>query len=78
VWLLEKLGAELSEWMDAMHERDPEAFLFATSRGTPISHNNFLKRNIRRIVATALKSRDEAEIETSKGYLSGVDHQAFR
>jgi integrase len=78
VWLPDKLAVELSEWMDALDDRDPEAFLFATSRGTPISHNNFLRRNIKRIVEAVLKARNEARIDTPKGYLSGVNHQAFR
>jgi hypothetical protein len=52
--------------MDAMEDKRPEAFIFASEKGTPANRNNYLSRNIKSIVAAVLKARSEAGIETPK------------
>lgn len=78
VWIPDKLSEELATWMDSMDDKSPEAFIFASEKGTPANRNNFFNRNIKSIVAAALKARGEAGKETPKGYLAGVNPQAFR
>ncbi len=78
VWLPDKLAVDLAVWTEAMKDHRPEAFVFASSNGTPIDHHNFLNRNIKSIVAAALKARSKANIETPEGYLVGVNHQSLR
>ena len=82
VWMPDKLAADLVDWMDGMKDRRPETLLFATNRGTPMDRHNYLGRNIKKIAAAALKARQErctaiGEVLTD-GYLTGVNHQAFR
>lgn len=64
VWLPVKLAAELKEWMDSMQDQSQGALLFATKMGTPLDRHNFLGRNLKQIVAAALKARSKAGIET--------------
>ena len=79
VWMPDQLAAEVKAWMELMEDRRPEVFLFASKRGTTIDYSNFLHRNIQNgAVKTALKRREEAKMETPTGYLTGVNHQAFR
>jgi integrase len=73
-----KIAKELADWMETMKDQRPEAFIFASKRGTPMSHHNFLSRNLKSIVQAALKKYEEAGKEMPEGYLAGVNHRAFR
>jgi integrase len=64
VWIPESLATELTFWLDTMPDHRPEAFLFATSRGTPIAPNNFRKR----VLEKAAKAAG----------ITPVDHRALR
>ena len=48
IWMPQSLAVELDFWMEAQQDKRPEAFLFATCKGTPLSANNFLKRVLKR------------------------------
>lgn len=46
VWLPESIRVEVDDWISRMEDKRPEAFLFATRKGTPLNMNNFLRRTI--------------------------------
>ena len=78
VWLPESIRIELDWWLDAMGDHRPEAFIFATTKGTPLNMNNFLRRVIK---AGAKRARarlliDNPDLPTD--FLADVNHQVFR
>jgi site-specific recombinase XerC len=44
VWMPQSIATELDFWMESRKDTRPEAFIFASRKGTPLSANNFLKR----------------------------------
>jgi integrase len=64
VWLPASIDTELEWWRSASEDARPEAFIFPSLRGTPISTNNFLFRVLK-------KAGEKAQIK-------GVTHQMLR
>jgi len=48
VWMPQSVATELDFWMDSRDDKRPEAFIFASRKGTPLSANNFLKRALKK------------------------------
>lgn len=79
VWLPQSITTELDFWLEHMTDRRPEAFVFASQRGTPLNLNNFLNRVLRPAALAACKRITEKEgRELPAGFLERVNHQAFR
>jgi integrase len=78
IWMPQSLGIELDFWMEAQQDKRPEAFLFATRKGTPLSANNFLKRQLKRAGENVRKKLEEQGATLSSGFLEGLTHQALR
>jgi integrase len=78
VWMPQSLAIELNFWMDAQKDQRPEAFLFPSRSGTPLSANNFLKRVLQKAGERTRRKLKEREVEVSEGFLKGLTHQALR
>lgn len=61
-----------------MKDQRPEAFIFASDRGTPLNLNNFLRRVIKPAGERARKKMVEEGRELAPGFLEAINHQAFR
>jgi integrase len=78
VWVPPSLEAELDFWMDSQDDQRPEAFIFPSEAGTPISTNNFRKRVLQKAAdATAAIAKEEDQ-ELPAAFLKGVTFQALR
>jgi integrase len=78
VWLPPSIRVELAHWMEHMADKRPEAFLFASETGGPMSPKNFLNRNLKRATAKALARMKREGREIPAGFLEGVNFQALR
>lgn len=78
VWLPSSIRIELDQWIDAMDNKQPEAFLFATRNGTPLNMNNFLRRTIKPAAERARTMLLKQNPELSADILAEVNHQVFR
>ena len=80
VWLPQSLAMELDFWIEGMSDQRPEAFLFASksSRDTPMSANNFLKRVLQTAGERARKAMEALGEEVPEGFLKKLTHQALR
>jgi integrase len=78
VWLPLSLRVELDHWIRGMTDQRPEAFLFASRKGTPINLNNFLNRNLKPAGKKALAQMKREGREIPAGFLDGINHQALR
>jgi len=78
VWVPRGLQAELNYWLQHMSDSRPEAFLFASRKGTPINLNNFLNRVLKPAARNALTKMKRENREIPAGFLEGVNHQAMR
>ena len=73
VWLPESLRSELDFWMELQDDKRPDAFLFPSEAGTPISTNNFRKRNLQ-----AAASKIAVVAARGSEFLRGITFQALR
>jgi len=64
--------------METQQDKRPEAFLFATRKGTPLSANNFLKRQLKGAGENVRKKLEEQGATLPSGFLEGLTHQALR
>lgn len=78
IWMPQSLGIELDFWMETQQDKRPEAFLFATRKGTPLSANNFLKRQLKGAGENVRKKLEEQGATLPSGFLEGLTHQALR
>jgi integrase len=78
VWLPRSIRVELDYWMRNMTDQRPEAFLFPSTRGTPISPHNFLSRRLKPAAKRALAAMRRAGRQIPPGFLEGIDHRALR
>jgi integrase len=78
VWLPHSIRNELDFWMRNMKDQRPEAFLFPSRRGTPMSPNNFRARHLKPAAELALKSMRRSGRHIPEGFLEGIDHRALR
>ena len=77
VWLPASLEAELDFWIEMQQDRRADAFIFPTRNGTPLNVCNYLYQVVKPAVARARKEA-AASGGIPKGYLEGINHQAFR
>jgi integrase len=78
VWLPRSIRDELDFWMRNMKDQRPEAFLFPSTRGTPMSPNNFRARHLKPAAAMALEAMRRSGRHIPEGFLEGIDHRALR
>lgn len=64
--------------MDNQQDKRPEAFLFPSAVGTPISANNFLKRVLQKAAASTAEMVKNSGRELPAGFLEGVTFQSLR
>ena len=78
VWLPRSIRDELDFWMRNMEDQRPEAFLFPSTRGTPMSPNNFRARHLKPAAELALEAMRRSGRHIPQGFLEGIDHRALR
>jgi integrase len=80
VWLPASLAMELDFWMEAMVDKRPSAFLFASrsSSNTPLAANNFLKRVLHQAGRLTRARLEEQGTAVPSGFLEKLTHQALR
>jgi len=78
IWMPQSLALELDFWMEGLLDKRPEAFLFATREGTPLSANNFRNRILKRAGESVRKKLEEQGETVPSGFLEGLTHQALR
>ncbi|MEQ1949371.1 MAG: site-specific integrase [Bryobacteraceae bacterium] len=78
VWMPHSLALELDFWMDSQQDRRPDAFLFPSRAGTPLSANNFLKRVLKKAGERTRRKLKESGAEIPNGFLESLTHQALR
>ena len=78
VWLPQSIRDELDFWMRNMEDQRPDAFLFPSTRGTPMSPNNFRARHLKPAAEMALEAMRRSGRHIPKGFLEGIDHRALR
>ena len=64
--------------MEGQQDTRPEAFLFPSRTGTPLSANNFLKRVLNRAGGRTRKAITDAGADVPAGFLQDLTHQALR
>ena len=78
VWVPPSLEVELDFWMEGQDDKRPEAFMFPSEVGTPISTNNFRKRVLQKAAEATAAIAKEENRELPAGFLEGVTFQALR
>ncbi len=79
VWMPQSVVIELDFWMESQTDKRPEAFIFPSRKGTPLSANNFLKRVLKKAGEGAREELlKEPGVTLPNGFLEGLTHQALR
>jgi integrase len=78
VWMPQHLAIELDFWMESQQDKHPDAFLFPSKKGTPLSANNFLKRVLKKAGERTRKELKESDAPVQDGFLEDLTHQALR
>jgi len=78
IWVPQSHAIELDFWLDAIHDRRHDAFMFPSRRGTPLSPNNFLKRVLKKAGERTRKQLEQAQATVPEGFLANFTHQALR
>ena len=78
IWVPQSHAIELDFWLDALHDKRPDAFMFPSRRGTPLSPNNLLKRVLKNAGERTRKQLEQAQATLPEGFLANITHQALR
>jgi integrase len=78
IWMPQSIATELDFWLESQKDKRPEAFIFPSRRGTPLSANNFLKRVLQKAGERARKKLEKADAKVPEGFLAKLTHQALR
>jgi len=78
VWMPRSVATELDFWMESQKDKRPEAFIFATRKGTPLRANNFLRRALRGAGERARAQLTASGEKIPEGFLQNLTHQALR
>jgi integrase len=78
VWMPQSIATELDFWMETQKDKRPEAFIFATRKGTPLRANNFLRRALKGAGERAREALTTDGRKIPDGFLENLTHQALR